>query len=478
MAETQGLWSLLRQAAASDTAAILERKVASGSDRELNRINALAFAAAHGLSEEAAIGTLVHAARLGLFDMSWSALCPGCGGVLESGAALKTLDRSQYFCSMCAAHYEPTLDELVEVTFTVNPRVRRIAAHDPDSLPFPEYMRQIFWGSWVDAPEDVEGVVGRLTLDAIELAPGEKAAMSLSLPQGFMILFDPVTHASVFLDVAGETTSERRALSLIFADAHAHNGTLKLKPGPARISLEKKSARRTLPAIWFHSAEMDKLIASRRPFLTATRLLSNQTFRDLYRTGTFDPEQRFKITSLTVLFTDLRGSTALYDRIGDLAAFDIVRSHFGELIAAVVAEGGAVVKTIGDAVMATFPTPDRALRAAMRMREAMRRINEERGSEDLALNIGLHEGPCLAVVLDERQDYFGQTVNIASRVQGLADPSAILATKPIVESAEAARLFGDAGYRTTSRSLSLRGVSETFEIYEIRERAESAAAAE
>ena len=81
-----------------------------------------------------------------------------------------------------------------------------------------------------------------------------------------------------------------------------------------------------------------------------------------------------------------------------------------------------MVKTIGDAVMATFPTPDRALRAAMRMREAMRKINEERGSEDLALNIGLHSGPCLAVMLDDRQDYFGQTVNIASRVQGLAEP--------------------------------------------------------
>ena len=93
-----------------------------------------------------------------------------------------------------------------------------------------------------------------------------------------------------------------------------------------------------------------------------------------------------------------------------------------------------MVKTIGDAVMATFPTPDRALRAAMRMREAMREINQTRGGEDLALNIGLHSGPCLAVMLDDRQDYFGQTVNIASRVNELADPTAILATKPIIES--------------------------------------------
>jgi len=233
-----------------------------------------------------------------------------------------------------------------------------------------------------------------------------------------------------------------------------------------------------MPGVWLHSDEMEKLTSPRRPFLTATRLLSNQEFRDLYRSGTFDPEQRFKITSLTILFTDLRGSTALYDRIGDLAAFDLVRSHFGALLEAVAAEGGAVVKTIGDAVMATFPTPDRALRAAMRMREEMRKINDSRGSEDLALNIGLHSGPCLAVMLDDRQDYFGQTVNIASRVQSLAEPSAILATKPIIESSEVARLLTESSYRTTPRpsSLPLRGVSEAFEIYEVRERETAAAA--
>ena len=206
----------------------------------------------------------------------------------------------------------------------------------------------------------------------MELGGGEKAAMSLNLPKGFAIVFEPVTHSSLFLEVEGEETRERRNLSLVFADAHTHSGTLEIQPGPARISFENKADRRTMPGIWLHSKEMDKLTNTRRPFLTATRLLSNQAFRDLYRSGTFDPEQRFKITSLTILFTDLRGSTALYDRIGDLAAFDLVRSHFGALLEAVSAEGGAVVKTIGDAVMATFPTPDRALRAAMRMREAMR----------------------------------------------------------------------------------------------------------
>jgi len=128
--------------------------------------------------------------------------------------------------------------------------------------------------------------------------------------------------------------------------------------------------------------------------------------------------------------------------------------------------------------MTTFSAPERALRAAMRMREAMREINESRGSEDLALNIGLHSGPCLAVMLDDRQDYFGQTVNIASRVNELADPTAILATKPIIESSEVARVLSEASYRTTPRSSQLRGLSDEFEIFEVREREAAAVAAE
>jgi class 3 adenylate cyclase len=292
--------------------------------------------------------------------------------------------------------------------------------------------------------------------------------MSLSLPEAFVIVFDPVSHTTRFLEVAGEPTTERRNITLIFNDSHIHAGKLAMQPGPVRITFENRSARRALPGIWLVGEAMESFFGKRRPFLTATRLLSNQTFRDIYGVGTLDVDQRFKITSLTIVFTDLRGSTALYDRVGDLVAFDLVRSHFGALLTAIAQEGGAVVKTIGDAVMATFPTPDRAMRAAMRMRAAMGELNAARGGDDLALNIGLHEGPCLAVMLDERQDYFGQTVNIASRVQGLADPSAILATKPVLDNAAVGRVISEAGLTATPRQSSLRGVSEAMTVYEIR----------
>jgi class 3 adenylate cyclase len=178
-----------------------------------------------------------------------------------------------------------------------------------------------------------------------------------------------------------------------------------------RLLLDNRTQRRILVGIFVTGPELDRLIGGRRQFLTAKRLLTNQTFRDLYRTETLDVEQRLKIMSLTFLFTDLKGSTDLYDRVGDLVAYDLVRSHFQILNEIVASESGAVVKTIGDAVMATFPVPHRAVSAALRMRDSMRQLNVRQGAEELILKIGIHEGPCLAVNLNGRQDYFGQTVN-------------------------------------------------------------------
>ncbi len=116
-----------------------------------------------------------------------------------------------------------------------------------------------------------------------------------------------------------------------------------------------------------------------------------------------------------------------------------MQAHFRILLEIVASQAGAVVKTIGDAVMATFPTPDRAVAAALRMRDAMHELAAAHNVDDLLLKIGIHEGPCLAVVLNDRQDYFGQTVNIAARVQGLAASRAILATGPVIENKETAR---------------------------------------
>ena len=468
MSDTQAQFSVLKQTADPLVAEAILRLIEQGEDHELNRINLLDFSARGGLDEERVISGFLHASRLGLFDLTWNVLCPGCGGVLDAHSTLKSLRHDDYHCGLCACGYEASVDEQVEVAFTVSPRVRRIAAHDPNTLPIWEYYKQIFWSSGVDFnKESFSSLTDEVVLDALELPAGEKAVLSLQLPKEFIIVFEPVTHAAQFIDVQGEPTKERQQLSLIYNKVQAPVGTMTLRPGPLRLSLDNQAGVRVLPSVFVAADALHHLIGKRKPFLTAKRMLTNQTFRDVFKADNLNIDQRLKITSLTFLFTDLRGSTALYERVGDLVAFDLVRAHFHALLEIISSEKGAVVKTIGDAVMATFIRPEHAIVAGLRMRAAMDVLNAERGTDDLVVKIGIHEGPCLAVMLNDRQDYFGQTVNIAARVQGLSTSQAIHITGPVIDAPAVAAILDRESIVPIQKQAALRGIADKIVVYEI-----------
>lgn len=458
----------LRQAADPAVASALERLVATGAEDELSRIDAIRLAEKLSLPEERVIDALIHASRLGIFEMSWNLLCPGCGGVLDENKSLGHL-QEEYACALCAASYEPTLDEMVEVAFTVSPGVRRIAAHNPESLDYWDYYRLVYFSNGLDVPprSELMALSEQFVIEGDDIPAHGKLIFSTQLPREFVILFEPVTHNATFIDVKGEPTTQRRELQIIFDERGRATEKLEMAPGPIRIVMENRTGQRLLPMLTIASDPLHDLLSKRRSFLTAKRVFTNQTFRDVYRASTLEVDQRLKISSLTVLFTDLKGSTELYERVGDLTAYDLVRAHFKVLGDVIRAESGAVVKTIGDAVMATFPDPCNGLNAALHMRDAMDRLNEQRGSEDLVVKIGLHEGPCLAVTSNERLDYFGQTVNIAARVQALADSRSIFATESIIGHPSASAVLAERGLTATTRRASLRGIAEELTVYEI-----------
>src|SRR6202521_2504587 len=209
MSEAETLFAALRQSTGDDVVNMLERMVRDAPDHALNKMNALDLAAKEGVGEEQVIAALLNAVGLGIVEMSWNVMCPSCAGVLSANKSLKALDRAQYHCAFCAAGYETTLDNLVEVTFTVSPRVRKIAAHSPDELSAAEYYRQVWWSSAIDLPADLERMLGEVTLEIVDLPPGERAILSLHLPKGS---FD----------------------------------TLALRPGPLRLALENRTDGRVL----------------------------------------------------------------------------------------------------------------------------------------------------------------------------------------------------------------------------------------
>jgi class 3 adenylate cyclase len=468
MSDAPSQFSALYEAADRPVADAVVRLIHDGADSELNRINVLDFSARAGLDEERVISGFIHAARLGLFDLTWNVLCPGCGGVLDAHGTLKSLRADDYYCGLCGSGYEASVDQQVEAAFTVSPRVRRIAAHDPHALPVWDYFKQVFWSSGVAFDEQSMAALSTdVVLDTSELPAGEHVTVSLDLPAQFIIVFEPVTHASRFIDVQGEPTDEVQHLALKYDGIHAKVETTTLRPGPLQMTFDNKTGSRVLPTVMVAADALHHLIGRRKPFLTAKRMLSNQTFRDVFKADNLNIDQRLKITSLTFLFTDLKSSTALYERVGDLAAFDLVRAHFRALLDIINSEKGAVVKTIGDAVMATFVKPEHAVSAGLRMRDAMTSLNAERGSEELVVKIGIHEGPCLAVMLNDRQDYFGQTVNIAARVQSLSTAQEIHLTAPVIAAPGVAAILEKAHIMPIQKQAALRGIADKMMVYEI-----------
>lgn len=202
-----------------------------------------------------------------------------------------------------------------------------------------------------------------------------------------------------------------------------------------------------------------------RDALTAHRTTSLQIFRDLFNTELLRTGDDVEIDRITLMFTDLRGSTALYDRIGDSNAYVLVRRHYAVIGLAVRECDGAVVKTIGDAVMAVFVNPADALRCAVRIQDDFAQINVEGGEEPLVIKLGLHRGPCISVTLNNRLDYYGSAANMAARLQDKSQGGDLVISLATAFDPDVAPLL--AAFSPDLEQADLKGFSDPVNFYRV-----------
>lgn len=430
----------------------LESFVRTASDDRVIRINPLSYAAAHGRDDAEVIDLLLHGRRAGLLTMGWLYVCRNCGMIVEGAQTLSSSGR-HFFCNTCLADREIDLSDFVEVSFSVSKAVRTSRFHTPEELSAEELILdyQVSDNAVAADGSKARDLYRRHNLFLEYVAPGETKEFSLVLRPGFVWL----RHGPE-LSIAEGADQRADRIEIVHRDGRPAEGVWNVAPGPLTYVLSNASdARIVAQAI---SLSADKLQSMRGAnarmklsnYLSGSRLLANQTFLDLFPFETAVCAGGLAIKSVALLFTDIKGSTALYDRIGDLQAFDLVRQHFGLLRQAIASNRGALVKTIGDAVMASFHDPSDAVRTAMEMMSQIGKLNAAAGEELIALKVGAHVGPCLAVTLNERLDYFGQTVNLAARVQRLAEAGEIFLTD---------ELFGAAGVEAITASLQRESMS-------------------
>jgi class 3 adenylate cyclase len=453
----------------------LETLIRTGDDAALFRVNPFTFASERGLEAGEAIDLFLHAAALGLFEMDWLLICPRCACAVESFARLRAI-LSRYRCPECRNEYEAAMDDLIAIYFSVSPQIRAIRYHRPKTLDPFDYIygfkgvregRMPDGGTFLDA--------ARSALRGIAfLEPGETRRFEIEAAPGALWGFSSDAAAGFELEVGNEPTREPQHVRLSYLGTGYQPSKAALAPGRVTLEVDNPTSTRGVLAITqVSSPDEEGALLDFDPYLTGKHMLTSQTFRSLFRSEVVGGAEGIAIRDIALLFTDIRGSTALYQRIGDLNAFQLVQQHFDLLRETTVRHGGAIVKTIGDAVMAAYPDATHALGAALDMLGAIERFNEGQPERPVSLKIGIHHGAAIAVTLNDELDYFGQTVNIASRVQEMADAAEIWITEAVWRYPGAHELLEP--YPAEQRTAEFRGIEQPMSVVRISARGSTAA---
>ncbi len=444
----------------------IELLVRKGSDYELFRVNPMRFAADRGLLENESIDAFLHGARNGLFQMEWNLVCPSCGDSVDSFRSLNKLN-PHFYCTVCDLNSEATLDDYIQVTFTISPEIREIAYHRPESLSIEDYHLKYHFNQSASIPGGPRFIdaVPSLVKGLSYVGPGQKKRFELETTGGSITLNDLMHHQSAALAVKGEPADKPQALVARLESGKLVLDRTQVAPGKVVVAVDNRTASRASMMILNFPPGLEKKRLVFEPFLSGRRLISMQTFRDLFSAEVIRGSEGIGIRDITILFTDLKGSTALYERIGDLQAFSLVHQHFDKLGRVISENSGAFIKTIGDAVMASFLNPLDAVKAALEMNREISRFNRAFTTRDVILKIGIHKGPCIAVTLNDRLDYFGQTVNIAARVQGLAGAEEVYVTDDVLSFPGVKSLLK--GCRVFGGKVKLKGIQDQLQVYKV-----------
>jgi class 3 adenylate cyclase len=456
------------------TVSRLEALIRTDDDAALFRVNPLAFASERGLDAGETIDLFLHAAALGLFEMDWLLVCPRCACAVESFAGLRAVLR-RFRCPECHNEYEAAMDDYIAIYFSISPQTRAIRYQHPETLDPFDYMyvfRGVREGRRPDGEPFLDGVRAGLRGMAF-LEPGATTPFAFVAAPGTLYGISSDTDEGFVLEVGTEPVAEPQRLRLTYAGTGYQPDRATLAPGPVELAVANATATRAILAIVQAApGEVDQLLQF-DPYLTGKHLLTSQTFRSLFRSEVVGGARGLAIRDIALLFTDIRGSTALYQRIGDLNAYQLVEQHFDLLRETTVGRGGAIVKTIGDAVMAAYPDAALAVGAARELREAIERFNQTQPERPVSLKIGIHHGAALAVTLNDELDYFGQTVNIASRVQEMADAEEIWITEDVWRYPGVQALLEP--YPTERRTAEFRGIERPMTVLRITSRGHAAA---
>lgn len=362
------------------------------------RINPHYIAANSGCHVEEITSEFLYGVKAGVFDLHWDVHCPHCNMItaefnnLENASALS-------FCQMCERSFEVDFLERVEVTFSLNKEIE-----DPKLSP-------------ICAPPPILKAKFQLVTPL-----NQTDSAIVILEKGRYRYCCPLTSAKGILVVDGEEAEELQELCIKQLEGN-HFDKTQLTICPGKVRIELTNIGHSLSGLIMHVEGLpDELSLDQLPTrLSGLQIIHFPAYKRLFGEQVLSSRERMKVCSVTIMFTDITGSTWMYETLGDAKAYNIVRDHFEILFQAIERHGGTVVKTIGDAVMGSFLTNAQAIKAAADALLDFRNYNSNRPeSEQIQVKFGIHCGSAVLVNLNNSLDYFGSVVNKAARIQNVS----------------------------------------------------------
>ncbi len=431
-----GLDKLRRIGLSADRVELLEALLRESPDVELTHIRPFAMAKKWHRDGWDVLTLFLHATRCGLLDFRWEILCPNCRSTRDKLVhSLSGISRTSH-CDVCQIEFDAEFDKSIELKFAINEAVR----------PREE---QTFC---LAGPGGKPHVISQIWLEA-----GQERIWKLPPLHRPFRLRSPQVKGSITLD-----PEELHETKPTFIRTNASGFEIQYGHPDSANSV----ARVHNPNSFGVLLSLDQIGWS-EDILTAARVTNWQEFRDLFAHEVISPNEDITVGSQVVLFTDLHGSTAMYRRIGDAPAYALVRDHFAILTEAVRDHHGTVVKTIGDAVMACFSRVDEALEA---VRDMHRKLAEDVRDAPLMLKASLHAGPCLAVNANDRLDFFGTTINLASRMVSCCQGGDLVVSDEIYQRQETSEFLKQCELVPRPEDVQFRGFSTPRRIWRVEMR--------
>ena len=371
---------------------------------------------------------------VGLLDLRWRVLCPACRGGPPSASRLADIGEEVH-CASCNIRFDAEFDRSVEVCFGVAPAVRAV--------------RETTY--CVGGPGRAPHAVAQFYL-----MPGERRTEGLFLPDGPYTLSSLQAHLPASF-TGGAPGSEEVTVEI---RRNGDRADLIVTPPVNRIDCQAKwnFANDTAEAVILRVETPEWTSEA----ATAALVTSLQTFREQFSSEVLAPGMELAVRQICVLFSDLKGSTAMYRAQGDAHSYKTVRVHFDRMRRIIDTHNGAIVKTIGDAVMATFFDPADGLEAAL----AIQRETAGDAGQPV-VKLGLHYGPAIAVNANETLDYFGQTVNLAARIQSVSEGKDVVISAALAEDPRVQQMLRAPKLTVIPFESTVRGIDEPVRMFRI-----------